>query len=333
MTASVPVQVDMRRENSMPDGRGEREEMEDTKSFAKITAEDLYGKISQKTDLIVIDTLPKELFEKRHLPGAQNACVFQVVFLSEVEAIVPDRDREVVLYGSSRASRDSVTAAEKLVRLGYSKVFVLTGGLAAWREAGYPLTGNDPDSADEDDRFRLDDRSYTVDIEQSIIEWTGRNPNTTHYGTLRLLRRDITVQQGKLNGTFEIDMHSLKNLNLEGSEWQPVLIAHLKSDDFFFVEKFPAARFTIDSARKIGESLSAPNFEMEGTLELRGVRNDMKFLATISNLPDGGITAEAHFDFDRTRWKIIYGSSSYFEHLGMHLVFDPISIRLRIIAR
>ncbi len=307
--------------------------MEDTKSFAKITAEELYGKISQKTDLSIIDTLPKELFEKRHLPGAQNACVFQVVFPSEVAAIVPDRGREVVLYGSSRASHDAVTAAEKLVRLGYSKVFALTGGLATWREAGYPLTGNDPDSVDEDDQFRLDDRSYTVDIEQSIIEWTGRNPNTTHYGTLRLLRGDITIQQGKLNGTFEIDMHSLKNLNLEGNEWQPVLIAHLKSDDFFFAQKFPTARFTIDSSRKISESSSAPNFEVEGTLELRGVCNDMKFLATISNRTDGAITAEAHFDFDRTQWKIIYGSSRYFEHLGMHLVFDPVSIGLRITAR
>ena len=200
-TAAVPVQVDIRRESSMPDGRGEGEEMEDTKSFAKITAEELYDKISQKTDLIIIDTLPKELFEKRHLPGAQNACVFQVVFPSEVEAIVPDRDREVVLYGSSSASHDSVTAAEKLVRLGYSKVFALTGGLAAWREAGYPLTGNDPDSVDEGDQLILDDRSYTVDIEQSIIEWTGRNPNTTHYGTLASVegRYFDTARQVKRN--------------------------------------------------------------------------------------------------------------------------------------
>lgn len=307
--------------------------MEDAKSFARISAEELYDKISRKIDLIIIDTLPKELFEKRHLPGAQNGCVFQVVFPSEVQVIVPDRDREVVLYGSSSASHDSVTAAEKLVRLGYSKVFALTGGLAAWKEAGYPLAGNDPDSVEEADHLRLDNGSYAVDIEQSIIEWTGRNPNTTHYGTLRLLRGDIKIQHGTLTGTFEIDMHSLKNLNLEGNEWQQVLIAHLKSDDFFFAEKFPTALFTIDSARKIGESLSAPNFEVEGTLELRGVRNDMKFLATISNLPDSGITAEAHFDFDRTQWKIIYGSSRYFEHLGMHLVFDPISIGLRIVAR
>lgn len=307
--------------------------MEYTKSFAKITAEELYEKIGQKIDLIIIDTLPKELFEKRHLPGAQNACVFQVTFLSEVEAIVPDRNREVVLYGSSGASHDSVTAAEKLVRLGYSRVFAVTGGLAAWREAGYPLKGNDQDSVDDDDHLVLDDRSYTVDTEQSIIEWAGRNPNTTHNGTLRLLRGDITIQQGRLDGAFEIDMHSLKNLSLEGNEWQPVLIAHLKSDDFFFTEKFPTARFTIYSARKISESLSAPNFEVEGTLELRGVRNAMTFFATVSNLPGGAITVEAHFDFDRTRWKIIYGSSRYFEHLGMHLVFDSISIGMRIVAR
>lgn len=328
----VPVRAGIRGENIMQDGRGEGEAMEGVKGFSRITAKELYDKMSQKTDLIIIDTLPKELFEKRHLPGAQNACVFQVVFPSELEAIIPDRDREIVLYGSSKTSLDSVTAAEKLVRLGYSKVFALTGGMAAWRESGYPLTGNEPDSGDEDDHFRLDDRSYSVDIEQSLIEWTGRNPSTKHYGTLRLLRGDITVKHGKLSGTFEIDTHSLKNLDLEGNEWQPVLIAHLKSDDFFFAERFPTAWFTIDSARKIGESLSAPNFEVEGTLELRGVRNGIKFLATISNLADGGISAEAHFDFDRTQWKIIYGSNRYFEHLGMHLVFDPVSIGLRIVA-
>jgi hypothetical protein len=40
------------------------------------------------------------------------------------------------------------------------------------------------------------------------------------------------------------------------------------------------------------------------------------------------MTIEAHFDIDRTRWKVIYGSARFFEHLGMHLVFDPISIQI-----
>ena len=41
---------------------------------------------------------------------------------------------------------------------------------------------------------------------------------------------------------------------------------------------------------------------------------------------------EAHFDIDRTKWNVIYGSIRFFEHLGMHKVFDLISLQLRVIA-
>jgi rhodanese-related sulfurtransferase/polyisoprenoid-binding protein YceI len=309
-------------------------EMKDAKDFSNITAEELYRWTDRTKDLILIDTLPKEVFDKRHLPGAKNACVYQVGFPSEVEAIVPGRDRQVVLYGSSNLSHDARTAAEKLVRLGYRKVFILTGGLAAWREAGYPLEGSGSEPLNEGDRFKLEDHSYGVDTDQSVIEWSGRNPNTKHYGTLRLSGGEITVRDERILGAFEIDMRSIKNVNLEGSEWQPVLIAHLLSDDFFFVERFPKAVFTIDSAKLVGDlPASSPNLEVEGTLELRGVRSAIKFPAIVNRLEDGAIAAEAHFDFDRTVWQIIYGSSRYFEHLGMHLVFDPISIELHIVAR
>lgn len=40
---------------------------------------------------------------------------------------------------------------------------------------------------------------------------------------------------------------------------------------------------------------------------------------------------EAHFDIDRTRWKEIYGSARLFEHLGMQLLFDPVSIEMRLL--
>jgi polyisoprenoid-binding protein YceI len=76
-----------------------------------------------------------------------------------------------------------------------------------------------------------------------------------------------------------------------------------------------------------------PNVEVEGLLELRGVRKDIRFPATVNRLPEGGVSVEAHFDIDRTRWEVIYGSSRFFEHLGMHLVFDPISIQLRMVFR
>ena len=129
-------------------------------------------------------------------------------------------------------------------------------------------------------------------------------------------------------------MTSIKNINLEGDELQPVLISHLKSDDFFFVEYFPKAKFTIESAAPLAEtSLSSPNYEVKGKFELRGVSADFQFPTTVNKLSDGQMVAEAHFDIDRTRWNVIYGSSRFFKHLGMHLVFDLISLQLKIVTQ
>ena len=66
---------------------------------------------------------------------------------------------------------------------------------------------------------------------------------------------------------------------------------------------------------------------------MRGLRAKQEFDTTVNRLPDGRLTAEAHFDFDRTHWNVIYGSNRFFEHLGMHLVFDLISLQMKIVTR
>ena len=53
----------------------------------------------------------------------------------------------------------------------------------------------------------------------------------------------------------------------------------------------------------------------------------------ITNTDDHGLIAEAHFDIDRTRWNVIYGSTRFFEHIGMHLVFDLISFQVKLVAK
>ena len=72
---------------------------------------------------------------------------------------------------------------------------------------------------------------------------------------------------------------------------------------------------------------------LKGSLSLRGATKDLDFPATIAIWEDGSLGFEAHFDLDRTRWNIIYGSSRFFEHLGMHTVFDQISIELRLVLK
>jgi polyisoprenoid-binding protein YceI len=309
--------------------------MDDHKDFTAVTAQELKGWMAAGKDLALIDVLPGERYARKHLPGALNACVYEVMFGAQVATLIPDSNRPVVVYGFSSATRDAVTAAEKLARLGYQRVAALAGGVVGWKAAGYPLEGEDLDAPDtETTTVELEDRPYRVDVDQSLIEWAGRNANNKNHGTVRLAQGEIVVHEDDVTGSVEIDMHSIMNINIEDKSLRQVLLDHLKSDDFFYVAKFPRASFAIRKVRRIKDAtLGTPNAEIQGDLSLRGVSAELSFAATVARLEDGGFTAEAHFDIDRTRWGVDYGSGRYFEHLGMHLVFDPISIQIRLVAR
>jgi len=61
--------------------------------------------------------------------------------LDEIEGRLdafPQRDAKIVVYCLSGST--SAKAARKLVRLGYSNVWNLEGGMIAWQKAGYPLS-------------------------------------------------------------------------------------------------------------------------------------------------------------------------------------------------
>lgn len=303
-------------------------------SFKIITPEELHTLLSTGGKILLIDTLPADHFRKVHLPRAQNACVYEMTFLDQVHAICGDSGTAIVVYGAGSNSLDSRTAAEKLTMAGYSDVAVLEGGIERWSQSGYPLAGDQPDSGGNPNAERLlEDGDYTILPAESRIGWTGRNPNSTHFGTVNISSGGLHIDDSAIQGSLTVDMDSIENINLAGNELQPVLISHLKSDDFFLIDAFPAARFNIRGGRFNHEAYpTQPNCELAGTLDLRGVQNDLTFNATIVKGMDDHLHLVAHFDLDRTLWDITYGSSRYYEHLGKHSVFDHISIELQIVA-
>jgi polyisoprenoid-binding protein YceI/rhodanese-related sulfurtransferase len=308
--------------------------MRNSNGYKQLSPKELYQWLEENRSFCLIDTLVADHYRRIHLPHSTNACVFEVTFINQVKAITEDRDAEIVLYGSSTRSMDAFKAADKLEQEGYRHINVLSGGIEAWRSAGLTLEGEAVDEPDDPQTLlKLEDRSYRVDTNQSTIEWTGRNPNTSHFGNIKIATGQLAVKNGIITGTFDIDMNSITNINLEGDELQPVLVAHLESDDFFLTKLFPTAKFKILSSTPVKEPfLSIPNHVINGTLELRGVKAQQDFMATVTKTTENGLVAEAHFDIDRTRWSIIYGSARFFEHLGMHLVFDLISFQVRIVA-
>jgi len=303
-------------------------------TYKSLLPDELHRWMVEKKNFFLIDTLPADHFSRVRLPGSVNACVFEVDFIDQVKATSEDRDGEIVLYGSSGRSMDAIKAAEKLEDAGYRQVNVLTGGIEAWRSADLVLEGEavaEPD--DPQTLLKLEDRSYRIDTEQSSIQWTGRNANSSHFGNIKISKGELAIKGENITGQFDIDMESMANINLEGDESQPVLIAHLKSDDFFLARIFPKATFKILDAAPVKEPFATlPNYEIKGQLQLSGVDAGQDFWATVTLSPEKTLLIEAHFDIDRTRWNIIYGSARFFEHLGMHQVFDLISIEMRIVA-
>ncbi len=299
-----------------------------------LSPEVLHERLGGEEPPALIDVLVDDHFKAVHLPGSVNVCVYEIVFLENMAKLIPDKDREIVVYGSGDRSLEALNAAEKLVNAGYRNVSMLRGGLDGWKALGYAVEGGDTAVPERADQVVPDNARYVVDTKQSIINWFGRNKTTTHRGTLRFSSGGFSFTNGVLKGAFEVDMTSIQNIDLEGDPLQPQLIGHLRSVDFFYVDMFPRASFTITSAERIeAVPSSLPNFRVQGIFILRGVKNEGEFLATASPLQDGEVRVEAHFDIDRTRWGVLYGSNRFFEHLGYHLVYHPISLHLRLVAR
>ena len=193
--------------------------MKKAPKLKKITAEELQKLLTESAGATIVDTLPAEVYAKRHIPESKNACVYEVVFPDQVRELAPRLDQDIIVYGSSFHSRDSLAAAEKLLRFGYERVYVLEGGIAAWQQQGFPVKGDEINTVgDPATRLMIDDRVYRVDPEHSLIEWTGRNANNKHEGSVRLSGGEIRASGGGISGHFEIDMRSIHNYNLEGEK-------------------------------------------------------------------------------------------------------------------
>ena len=127
-------------------------------------------------------------------------------------------------------------------------------------------------------------------------------------------------------------MESIFCRDIEDKNLAQVLIDHLRTGDFFLVDKFPTATFDLHSAESItNASPGSPNYSVEGTLLLRGRSAKIEFPALLG-YNESSIALQAHFDFDRVQWDSKYGSGRIFEALGQHLVNDFISISFQLIA-
>jgi polyisoprenoid-binding protein YceI len=278
----------------------------------------------------LLHVLPPEVFAAARLSGSVNACVYETAFLDKVRELGLDPAAPVVVYGASEGSLDAVAAAEKLRAAGFTEVQAFEGGLAEWQAAGLPLegTGQLPEPP-------VPDGTYTVDPVESVIRWTGRNLFNHHSGTVRLAGGEIGVKEGQLIGArFTIDMTSIACEDLADPGMNAMLLAHLRTTDFFDTAHHPTAEFVATAAERIHTCTDGtPNHLLRGTFTLRGISHPLEFPVLIAARDDARhLTGQGVLTFDRTAYGSHYGSGKLFRFLGPHVVNDLIHLHVKIHA-
>ena len=171
--------------------------------------------------------------------------------------------------------------------------------------------------------------THSLDTDKSTIKWLGKKVIGKHNGTVKLKEGSLEVMNDEIKGgKFVIDFSTISNQDLEGTKDQAKLEGHLKSDDFFFIEKFPTGTFVVSSV-KAGDKPDI--YEVSGDLTVKGIKKGITFPATITKSGDQYI-AKANLKIDRTLWDIRYNSGKFFDikRLGEKMIYDDIEIELEL---
>jgi len=99
----------------------------------EVAPEQVKARLEAGEALGLLDVREQDEVAQGLIPGAAH--LSRAHFESRVENVLPDKDREVVVYCASGVR--SAFAAKTLKELGYSKVSHMTGGFVRWRDLGY----------------------------------------------------------------------------------------------------------------------------------------------------------------------------------------------------
>ncbi len=170
---------------------------------------------------------------------------------------------------------------------------------------------------------------FKADVEKSVVNWKGFKPTGDHYGTVKVKNGFFTAKEKQVvSGEFEIDMTSILDLDLKAdSKNNTKLVNHLKSEDFFSVEKFPIATFKMTKSEIKGDKTL-----ITGDLSIKGKSHSVSFLANVHQEGQNLHVKSENFKIDRSKWDVKFKSKSFFGDLGDKFIYDDIELSFEVVA-
>ena len=169
--------------------------------------------------------------------------------------------------------------------------------------------------------------SQSINITKSNVKWYGDEiTGKQHYGSLKFKEGNIILTgTGKISdkiisGNFVVDMTSLNVEDLTG-RGKSSLEGHLKSDDFFSVNKFNFAYLKILKSNDPINGVQTIN----GDLTIKGISHPVTFTMELN-----GKKAKSNLIFDRTKYDVKFRSGNFFQNLGDKLIYDDIKLEVNL---
>ena len=221
-------------------------------------------------------------------------------------------------------------------------IIIILGGIFLFLQSRnfFGFFGNN-ENVPVDETFSTREKSiiasgiYNITSENSIVNWSARRPLIQDYinsGTINIKEGIITVADNTATGNFIINMNTIRvGLTSKKPGRESALERHLKTADFFDVEKFPTASFTIKNVIAEPDSAKTFDYTITGDLAIKNATNEISFPAKIY-AENGKLRAEGSVEIDRTKWGLTYGSGSFFKNLADNAISDIISFSFSITA-
>lgn len=172
--------------------------------------------------------------------------------------------------------------------------------------------------------------AFEIDTKASKVHWTGKKVTGEHTGYLSVGKGTVMLENNSVVGAqLNIDMTSIVCTDIKDEGTNQKFVGHLKSDDFFSVEKHPNVKFEITSMKP---GSSAGEYNVNGKLTIKGITDDVSFPAKVS-VNGGLVKAVGTAKLDRTKWDIRYGSGKFFEGLGDRMIYDEFEVTFDIAAK
>jgi rhodanese-related sulfurtransferase len=105
--------------------------------WKSIDAQTLRTMMASGKDITVVDTMSELECLDHRIPGTK--CLSCEEIEDSASVLPADKERPLVFYCESEGCYRSCRAADAAVRYGYKQVYLLAGGIPAWKLAGYPM--------------------------------------------------------------------------------------------------------------------------------------------------------------------------------------------------